>query len=75
MSQPSGFVSNSPHLVYKLNKVLYGLKQALRSWFQKLSTTLQSFGFHSTKNGTSLFVQFNSSYTTFAQFSTLYYFY
>lgn len=40
-------------------------KQALRSWFQKLSTTLQTFGFHSIKSDSSLFVQFHSSYTIF----------
>jgi len=65
MTQPPGFVSSSPHLVCKLHKALYGLKQAPRSWFQKLSTTLQNFGFHSTKSDNSLFVRYTSAYTIF----------
>ena len=65
MNQPPGFVSNSPHLVCKLHKDLYGLNQAPRSGFQKLSTTLQAFGFHFFKSDSSLFVQFHSSYTIF----------
>jgi len=65
MTQPPGFTSTSPHLVCKLHKVLYGLKQAPRAWFHKLSTTLNSLGFHSTKSDTSLFVNFYSTYTIF----------
>jgi len=65
MKQPPGFESSSPHLVCKLQNALYGLKQALRSWFQKLSSTLQTFSFHPTKNDTSLFVKFMPSDTKF----------
>jgi len=43
MQQPLGFNVVAPHLVYRLNKAIYGLKQALRSWFLKLSTTLLYF--------------------------------
>ena len=63
MTQPPGFVSSSTHLVCKLHNALYDLKHTPRSWFQKLSTTLQNFGFHSTKSDNSLFVQFTSAYT------------
>jgi len=51
------------HLVCKLHKAIYGLKQTPRSWFQELSTTLHSIGFNSTKSDVSLFVKFwdNSS--------------
>lgn len=36
MKQPSGFVSTDKTLVCKLNKAIYGLKQALGAWYEKL---------------------------------------
>ena len=36
MEQPKGFVaSGQDHLVYRLKKSLYGLKQALQQWYKK----------------------------------------
>jgi len=36
MEQPEGFIQEGEHLVCKLHKSLYGLKQSPRSWNQKL---------------------------------------
>jgi len=65
MQEPPGFESSSPNLVCKLQKAIYGLKQASRSWFEKLRSTLESFGFNSTRSDTSLFVKFHQSFTIF----------
>jgi hypothetical protein len=44
--QPPGFVSEKyPHRVYKLRKVLYGLKQTPRAWYGKLRGFLFEQGF------------------------------
>jgi Reverse transcriptase (RNA-dependent DNA polymerase)/gag-polypeptide of LTR copia-type/Integrase core domain/GAG-pre-integrase domain len=46
MRQPEGFViKGKESLVCKLNKSLYGLKQASRAWYQKIDTVLHSLGF------------------------------
>ena len=42
----------------KLNKAIYGLKQAPHSRYKKLSITLQRLGFHFTTSDPSLFVHF-----------------
>nr|GFB70045.1 retrovirus-related Pol polyprotein from transposon TNT 1-94 [Tanacetum cinerariifolium] len=44
--QPEGFINvDYPSHVYKLKKVLYGLKQASRAWYDELSTFLLQNGF------------------------------
>jgi hypothetical protein len=41
MQQPEGFVvSGQEHLVCKLRKSIYGLRQAGRAWFEKINTAL-----------------------------------
>ena len=46
MKQPEGFSSNvGEHLVCKLKKSIYGLKQASRQWYLKFHGIISSFGF------------------------------
>ena len=46
MMQPENFESKeSKHLVCKLKKSIYGLKQASRQWYQKFDQVITSFGF------------------------------
>ena len=46
MKQPEGFSSkDGEHLVCKLNKSIYGLKQASRQWYKKFHEVITSFGF------------------------------
>jgi hypothetical protein len=64
--QPSGFVSDS-HLnfVCKLNKSLYGFKQAPRTWFLRFTAFLAKLGFRGSKSDTSLFLPRHGSSTTY----------
>jgi Reverse transcriptase (RNA-dependent DNA polymerase) len=57
MSQPPGFINStfSTH-VCRLTKVLYGLKQALRTWFHKLAASLSALGFVASKFDPFLFL-------------------
>ena len=46
MKQPEGFSSCSgEHLVCKLNKSIYGLKQVSHQWYLKFHGIISSFGF------------------------------
>ena len=46
MKQPEGFSSREgEHLVCKLKKSIYGLKQASRQWYYKFHGVITSFGF------------------------------
>jgi hypothetical protein len=59
MKQPLGFVDSTlPSYVCRLHKTLYGLKEAPRAWYTRLSYFLLSLGFHTSKVNTSLFILF-----------------
>ena len=46
MMQPKGFIAkNQEHMVCKLKKSIYGLKQASRSWNIKFDQAIKLFGF------------------------------
>ena len=56
MQQPPGFENPNTSLLCKLNKALYGLKEAPRQWFDRLKSTLLHLGFSTSKCHPSLFV-------------------
>ena len=46
MTKPEGFIDpTKPHYICRLRKTLYGLKQALTAWFDKLKIALLTWGF------------------------------
>ncbi len=57
MEQPQGFVhQGDEHLVCKLHKSLYGLKQSPRAWNQKLDVFLKSIEFMKSEADPSVYV-------------------
>lgn len=66
MRIPQGYghiTHNIKQPVCRLNKFLYGLKQASRVWFHKLSTTLKLLNFTQCKSDYSLFIRKNNMST------------
>lgn len=55
MSPPPGFYPHARGHVCRLQKSLYGLRQAPRCWFAKLSTALKAYGFIQSASDYSLF--------------------
>nr|GFA39481.1 retrovirus-related Pol polyprotein from transposon TNT 1-94 [Tanacetum cinerariifolium] len=62
VSQPDGFVDpDNPNHVYKLKKAFYGLKQALRVWYDMLSSFLLSQDFSKGSVDPTLFIRRNDN--------------
>nr|GEU86326.1 hypothetical protein [Tanacetum cinerariifolium] len=60
--QPPGFEDpDFPDKVYKVEKALYGLHQALRAWYETLSTYLLDSGFQRGKIDKTLFIRRNKA--------------
>lgn len=57
MAQPEGFVdSTKPQHICKLKRAIYGLKQALRAWFDRFKATMiNQWHFQHSKSDNSLF--------------------
>lgn len=58
---PPGFKTTDKNQVCRLHKSLYGLRQAPRCWFAKLTTALKAYGFVQSLNDYSLFIYENGS--------------
>ncbi|PKI60355.1 hypothetical protein CRG98_019291 [Punica granatum] len=55
MSLPPGFRSGTIGQVCRLQKSLYGIRQASRNWYSKFATTLINYGFRQSEADHSLF--------------------
>jgi hypothetical protein len=65
-SQPTDFVDEArPDLVCRLNRSLYGLKQASWAWYSRFASYLASIGFVEAKSDTSLFIYRRGDDTVF----------
>lgn len=62
MQQPEGFVTNGyEHLVCKLRKSIYGLKQASRQWYLKFDEVVISLGFEGNRVDQCIYLKISES--------------
>ena len=65
MAQPEGFISGSGSKVCKLQRSIYGLKQAFRSWNIRFDETIKEFGFSQNLDETCVYKKTNGSAVIF----------
>ncbi|KAI3819532.1 hypothetical protein L1987_13373 [Smallanthus sonchifolius] len=66
MVQPKGFEDpKNPNKVYKLNKSIYGLKHASRSWNIRFDQKIKEFGFVKNKDKLCVYKKASGSHVTF----------
>ena len=68
MTAPEG-MNCPPHMVCKLKKSLYGLKQSSRQWFSKLTIELSHQGYTQSKNDYSVFTKQTKTSSLFLLFT------
>ncbi|CAH9129500.1 unnamed protein product, partial [Cuscuta epithymum] len=66
MRMPQGFTKNGDTRVCKLQKSLYGLRQASRNWYHKFTQSLLNVGFRQSRADHSLFIFQQGENHTFA---------
>ena len=60
LMQPEGFVKQGEeHLVYRLRKALYQLKQAPKSWYDKIDLLFLQHSYKRSKNDPNLYTVFD----------------
>ena len=66
MVQPNGFKARSQeHLVCKLNRSIYGLKQASRSWNIRFDQAIKSYGFEQCLDESCMYRRHNGNVVMF----------
>jgi histone deacetylase 1/2 len=66
MRQPLSYINKKhPNHVCKMNKAIYGLHQALRTWYEKFSSALHNFGFITSQSDPSLFILISNDKTMY----------
>ncbi|WVZ17643.1 hypothetical protein V8G54_010625 [Vigna mungo] len=64
MKVPPGLTTSTPNQVCKLQRSLYGLKQAGRQWYAKLHNFLLSHNYNCSTSDNSLFLKHDGQYLT-----------
>ena len=65
MEQPEGFQVDNDTFVCKLDRAVYGLKQASRVWYIRLRSALETLGFQLSEHDAGLFIRQKQSGTVF----------